>query len=161
MLRSALEASSDRRRQKHLRRGIAESPHCGRRAAAPGSRQSFRYPRRDDRRSCHELERHRKTGEVARAEDKRSGIRARTGSRTRPAGSAGRNVTRVRWLFAQRAGDPHPSLSSRNTTLSRQLNFRVADNRSEEHTSELQSLMRNSYAVFCLKKKNNSKTKTK
>src|SRR3546814_10174838 len=33
--------------------------------------------------------------------------------------------------------------------------------RSEEHTSELQSLMRNSYAVFCLKKKtmkNNNKT---
>src|SRR3546814_10774086 len=27
-------------------------------------------------------------------------------------------------------------------------------NRSEEHTSELQSLMRNSYAVVCLKKKN-------
>src|SRR3546814_962862 len=32
------------------------------------------------------------------------------------------------------------------------------DNRSEEHTSELQSLMRISYAVFCLKKKNNHKT---
>src|SRR3546814_5727223 len=30
--------------------------------------------------------------------------------------------------------------------------------RSEEHTSELQSLMRISYAVFCLKKKNNTKT---
>src|SRR3546814_2579351 len=32
---------------------------------------------------------------------------------------------------------------------------RVVDprHRSEEHTSELQSLMRNSYAVFCLKKK--------
>src|SRR3546814_20312264 len=29
------------------------------------------------------------------------------------------------------------------------------DFRSEEHTSELQSLMRISYAVFCLKKKNN------
>src|SRR3546814_1873868 len=29
--------------------------------------------------------------------------------------------------------------------------------RSEEHTSELQSLMRISYAVFCLKKKNNRK----
>src|SRR3546814_9209972 len=28
--------------------------------------------------------------------------------------------------------------------------------RSEEHTSELQSLMRKSYAVFCLKKKNNN-----
>src|SRR3546814_10227867 len=29
----------------------------------------------------------------------------------------------------------------------------LALGRSEEHTSELQSLMRNSYAVFCLKKK--------
>src|SRR3546814_2947567 len=34
------------------------------------------------------------------------------------------------------------------------------DARSEEHTSELQSLMRISYAVFCLKKKNNNKSKT-
>src|SRR3546814_2502241 len=32
--------------------------------------------------------------------------------------------------------------------------------RSEEHTSELQSLMRISYAVFCLKKKNIKKTTT-
>src|SRR3546814_8325238 len=31
--------------------------------------------------------------------------------------------------------------------------------RSEEHTSELQSLMRISYAVFCLKKKKNRTTK--
>src|SRR3546814_2928206 len=31
--------------------------------------------------------------------------------------------------------------------------------RSEEHTSELQSLMRISYAVFCLKKKNKEKKK--
>src|SRR3546814_3162941 len=31
--------------------------------------------------------------------------------------------------------------------------WRYADMRSEEHTSELQSLMRISYAVFCLKKK--------
>src|SRR3546814_1745117 len=30
--------------------------------------------------------------------------------------------------------------------------------RSEEHTSELQSLMRISYAVFCLKKKNTTRT---
>src|SRR3546814_8898904 len=32
--------------------------------------------------------------------------------------------------------------------------------RSEEHTSELQSLMRSSYAVFCLKKKNNTSATT-
>src|SRR3546814_5200006 len=33
--------------------------------------------------------------------------------------------------------------------------------RSEEHTSELQSLMRISYAVFCLKKKKTNKTSLK
>src|SRR3546814_2520628 len=35
------------------------------------------------------------------------------------------------------------------------------DDRSEEHTSELQSLMRTSYAVFCLKKKKTTQTHTK
>src|SRR3546814_3959568 len=35
------------------------------------------------------------------------------------------------------------------------------DLRSEEHTSELQSLMRISYAVFCLKKKKKNKTRQK
>src|SRR3546814_3435274 len=34
---------------------------------------------------------------------------------------------------------------------------RAKASRSEEHTSELQSLMRISYAVFCLKKKNKNK----
>src|SRR3546814_5028012 len=33
--------------------------------------------------------------------------------------------------------------------------LQTLEGRSEEHTSELQSLMRISYAVFCLKKKNN------
>src|SRR3546814_5673197 len=37
---------------------------------------------------------------------------------------------------------------------------RKLTNRSEEHTSELQSLMRISYAVFCLKKKHNTHKKT-
>src|SRR3546814_3698305 len=36
----------------------------------------------------------------------------------------------------------------------------AAGMRSEEHTSELQSLMRISYAVFCLKKKNNKRQHT-
>src|SRR3546814_6760508 len=35
----------------------------------------------------------------------------------------------------------------------------LASDRSEEHTSELQSLMRISYAVFCLKKKKETKKK--
>src|SRR3546814_9463588 len=37
----------------------------------------------------------------------------------------------------------------------------VSDLRSEEHTSELQSLMRISYAVFCLKKKKKNKLNTR
>src|SRR3546814_4345908 len=39
-------------------------------------------------------------------------------------------------------------------------NPRSAGLRSEEHTSELQSLMRISYAVFCLKKKTNTSMNT-
>src|SRR3546814_1145036 len=39
----------------------------------------------------------------------------------------------------------------------RDIDHRALAGRSEEHTSELQSLMRISYAVFCLKKKNNNK----
>src|SRR3546814_8596707 len=35
--------------------------------------------------------------------------------------------------------------------------YQDLNKRSEEHTSELQSLMRISYAVFCLKKKNKTK----
>src|SRR3546814_9410518 len=47
------------------------------------------------------------------------------------------------------AHDPQP-VSAR---LYRAIQLRQHPERSEEHTSELQSLMRNSYAVFCLKKK--------
>src|SRR3546814_9423173 len=37
----------------------------------------------------------------------------------------------------------------------------IRSQRSEEHTSELQSLMRISYAVFCLKKKNQNRINKK
>src|SRR3546814_4728329 len=47
-----------------------------------------------------------------------------------------------------------PSLKdARAATLNARRGFRMERMRSEEHTSELQSLMRISYAVFCLKKK--------
>src|SRR3546814_2962509 len=48
-------------------------------------------------------------------------------------------------------------LPERNDDLSLQTTYCIFlfHLRSEEHTSELQSLMRISYAVFCLKKKNN------
>src|SRR3546814_2926975 len=56
-------------------------------------------------------------------------------------------------------GDDRPRLAvqtMRNVRAKRRqeyLTIRTAKGRSEEHTSELQSLMRISYAVFCLKKK--------
>src|SRR3546814_4375756 len=46
-----------------------------------------------------------------------------------------------------------PRLARPAPILSRLRDQRAADARSEEHTSELQSLMRISYAVFCLTKK--------
>src|SRR3546814_4533430 len=47
------------------------------------------------------------------------------------------------------------------TSSSQHSTTRVAPCRSEEHTSELQSLMRTSYAVFCLKKKKSTYNKIK
>src|SRR3546814_2641544 len=48
----------------------------------------------------------------------------------------------------------HPSFVSQ---FSDNEYYYLSRERSEEHTSELQSLMRISYAVFCLKKKNKQK----
>src|SRR3546814_7294257 len=45
--------------------------------------------------------------------------------------------------------------------IATKIGIKLTKGRSEEHTSELQSLMRISYAVFCLKKKNNKKIKKK
>src|SRR3546814_6643421 len=53
-------------------------------------------------------------------------------------------------------GDPNSIKKLIDDTLTHYGKLEVVFNngaRSEEHTSELQSLMRNSYAVFCLKKK--------
>src|SRR3546814_6912597 len=75
---------------------------------------------------------------------------ARDRAPVRPAACAGfagaideRQARRRRAAFAVRARHPGD-----------------CDERSEEHTSELQSLMRISYAVFCLKKKKTTTGKT-
>src|SRR3546814_5173119 len=67
------------------------------------------------------------------------------------AGAAWHRAHRARIRRTGAAGnDPLPAADARQgPTLARR-----AVARSEEHTSELQSLMRISYAVFCLKKKN-------
>src|SRR3546814_9431621 len=78
---------------------------------------------------------------------------------------AGReNVAVCGWLFsgmqAMRPGEITPAhkhtASAHRFIMEGRGAYTVVDGhpRSEEHTSELQSLMRISYAVFCLKKKN-------
>src|SRR3546814_6767070 len=49
-----------------------------------------------------------------------------------------------------------PMMRSGSATSSYRPGGTSSSTRSEEHTSELQSLMRNSYAVFCLKTNTNS-----
>src|SRR3546814_5865445 len=51
------------------------------------------------------------------------------------------------------AWPPRPTTSMTNSSAEAIRGPALVAIRSEEHTSELQSLMRNSYAVFCLKKK--------
>src|SRR3546814_1025570 len=67
------------------------------------------------------------------------------------------------------AGEPVPKLNDRHPFLGPdartseypvRIPMKPVAERSEEHTSELQSLMRISYAVFCLKKKNIHTTTT-
>src|SRR3546814_4531473 len=60
--------------------------------------------------------------------------------------------------YAGEAFDTQEELNPLDQILANQTKMPSA-NRSEEHTSELQSLMRISYAVFCLKKKNTKTTK--
>src|SRR3546814_4946655 len=55
---------------------------------------------------------------------------------------------------------PGSSPRTRHRTPDAGRSLAAADGRSEEHTSELQSLMRISYAVFCLKKKKRTQQKT-
>src|SRR3546814_8432325 len=76
-----------------------------------------------------------------------------------------REIQPVRWLRGRmsRSGEGRAGASIRTTGNGRNYPYEELENpcnqgRSEEHTSELQSLMRTSYAVFCLKKKKTNRT---
>src|SRR3546814_2240121 len=64
---------------------------------------------------------------------------------------------RIRWLARLLATTEHAAICT-SGGVARVDNADTLPLRSEEHTSELQSLMRISYAVFCLKKKKNINT---
>src|SRR3546814_7149741 len=69
------------------------------------------------------------------------------------AATAGRN----RGSDKTRGRPSRCSVGRHNPTRKLSFDRRASKGRSEEHTSELQSLMRISYAVFCLKKKKKKK----
>src|SRR3546814_10512229 len=79
--------------------------------------------------------------------DDHAAVRAGRGGAGRRGGGRGRDRRGVRAVG--RAG----TRADGGRALTQQTKTRVGLGRSEEHTSELQSLMRSSYAVFCLKKK--------
>src|SRR3546814_6735250 len=81
------------------------------------------------------------------------------GDSTRIAGYLPFNPDRYQYYSLSHA----TPIGSNGLTLAAQaahVETRSRDSRSEEHTSELQSLMRISYAVFCLKKKNKHTNRT-
>src|SRR3546814_10689894 len=98
--------------------------------------------------------------------NKRLRRRRRTRRDCPSAPSAARLSLRTRpYLHSARSAAPTllwrpapPAPLARSTILGQQRPEVIRLLRSEEHTSELQSLMRNSYAVFCLKKKKNNQT---
>src|SRR3546814_7551136 len=81
----------------------------------------------------------------------------RTRSAREPAAQElGEAAPRCRRLFAPRPRQPRLALADGRRHDPSRLSG-IGQPRSEEHTSELQSLMRISYAVFCLKKKKHTK----
>src|SRR3546814_10642523 len=68
----------------------------------------------------------------------------------------------VGFMLNQQAEGFEPGgMCQRSERRQRGFSIHASDLRSEEHTSELQSLMRISYAVFCLKKKNEKRVPKK
>src|SRR3546814_9575161 len=88
---------------------------------------------------------------MARQHDDRGGPGGRRACRTRQRAVAARDEEGTARI-ARQGGE----LARRPRTRFRRRRCRHLAHRSEEHTSELQSLMRNSYAVFCLKQKNHT-----
>src|SRR3546814_3954230 len=87
----------------------------------------------------------------------RNGAALRSGGRLRGAGAAGAAAGRGCRLFGRSGARRQQQGGSEGGNKGKAHNLPSRTHpRSEEHTSELQSLMRISYAVFCLKKKKNN-----
>src|SRR3546814_8384820 len=86
---------------------------------------------------------------------------------TRPARSLRIRGEATSWYGPEEPGNGVESITARLASPERhqshhgRMNLSAKRPRSEEHTSDLQSLMRISYAVFCLKKKKHQQHTTK
>src|SRR3546814_1337921 len=91
----------------------------------------------------------------ARCAESRPGSTGQYPAARRPAGGAGRQAARAlpSWDSSLFSIPPAPRSLPRGWKRTLSPDGQQSMSRSEEHTSELQSLMRISYAVFCLKKK--------
>src|SRR3546814_4645463 len=87
---------------------------------------------------------------LAAAENRRCGIAERDREQHR-----GQPIEKAVPLRRERDETLEPRLADLDIARGDRDHAPLADQRSEEHTSELQSLMRISYAVFCLKNKKN------
>src|SRR3546814_8474115 len=81
-----------------------------------------------------------------------SSTRTQTSTMRWSASSSALSISQARVASAYSA-----SSSTRTSMIVSEIYWSPGPKRSEEHTSELQSLMRISYAVFCLKKKTKEK----
>src|SRR3546814_1128872 len=80
--------------------------------------------------------------------------------RASPARANANSLSRTPWRTESDApsGSGPSARASSQVATKKSRHPAAASRRSEEHTSELQSLMRISYAVFCLKKKHTTET---
>src|SRR3546814_5543281 len=130
--------SSDLDRSRHRFRRTAQRP-C--RGAPPGQAAARRHARRDPRRR-------RGRGHLSREGEVTDLLNLRSVS-------AAYGKGQVLWDVALdiRPGEAATILGRNGVGKTTLMKTIMGQIRSEEHTSELQSLMRISYAVFCLKKK--------
>src|SRR3546814_1016675 len=100
----------------------------------------------------------RQQGDATRDADEHEGVRRSEGDRPHPRLQALSFVTAHGHCAPGTHARYEPGDPVASDRQHRDAHQQGQSHRSEEHTSELQSLMRTSYAVSCLKKKNNIDT---